>query len=124
MSVTVGVSVAVGGVPVGVVANQPAVLAGTLDIDASMRLGLGYPMEPPDGYIIFYLLASAYEPPEILKRIATDREHPYTHYERKRTRNRWRFFDELHGPVYKTTYVRREYAVGSDQGGTLQLIIT
>ena len=84
--------------------------------------GLGYPMEPPDGYIIFYLLASAYEPPEILKRIATDRERPYTHYERKRTRNRWRFFDELHGPVYKTTYVRREYAVSSDQGGTLQPI--
>jgi hypothetical protein len=84
--------------------------------------GLGRPMEPPDGYIIFYLLASAYQPPDILKRIATDRSHPYTHFERKRTRNRWRFFDELHGPVYKTTYVRREYAVGSDQGGTLQPI--
>jgi hypothetical protein len=84
--------------------------------------GQGYPLEPPGGYIIFYVLASAYEPPEILKRIATDRSRPYTHYERKRTRNRWRFFDELHGPVYKTTYVRREYAVGSDQGGTLQPI--
>jgi hypothetical protein len=84
--------------------------------------GLGYPLEPPDGYIIFYVLASAYEPPEILKRIATDRSSPYTHYERKRTRNRWRFFDDLHGPVYKTTYVRQEYAVGSDQGGTLQPI--
>jgi hypothetical protein len=84
--------------------------------------GQGYPLEPLDGYIIFYVLASAYEPPEILKRIATDRSQPYTHYERKRTRNRWRFFDELHGPVYKTTYVRREYAVSSDQGGTLQPI--
>jgi hypothetical protein len=84
--------------------------------------GSGYPIDPPDGYIIFYVLASAYEPPDILKRIATDREHPYTHYERKRTRNRWRFNDELHGPVYKTTYVRKEYAVGSDQGGTLQPI--
>ncbi len=84
--------------------------------------GLGRPLDPPDGYIIFYVLASAYEPPEILKRIATDREHPYTHYELKRTRNRWRFFDDLHGPVYKTTYVRQEYAVGSDQGGTLQPI--
>jgi len=84
--------------------------------------GSGRPLDPPDGYIIFYVLASAYEPPEILRRIATDREHPYTHYERKRTRNRWRFFDELHGPVYKTTYVRKEYAVGSDQGGTLQPI--
>jgi len=68
------------------------------------------------------VLASAYEPPEILRRIATDRDRPYTHYERKRTRNRWRFFDDLHGPVYKTTYVRREYAVGSDQDGTLQPI--
>jgi hypothetical protein len=84
--------------------------------------GLGRPLDPPDGYIIYYVLASAYEPPEILKRIATDRSHPYTHHERKRTRNRWRFFDELHGPVYKTTYVRHEYAVGSDQGGTLQPI--
>jgi hypothetical protein len=84
--------------------------------------GQGRPLSPPDGYIIFYVLASAYEPPEILKLIATDRARPYTHYELKRTRNRWRFFDDLHGPVYKTTYVRKEYAVGSDQGGTLQPI--
>ena len=83
---------------------------------------LGRPLDPPDGYVIFYVLASAYEPPEILKHIATDRSQPYTHYERKRTRNRWRFFDDLHGPVYKTTYVRQEYAVSSDQGGTLQPI--
>ena len=84
--------------------------------------GLGRPLDPPANPILFYVLASAYQPPEILQRIATDRAQPYTHYERKRTRNRWRFFDELHGPVYKTTYVRREYAVGSDQGGTLQPI--
>ncbi|MCW5982624.1 MAG: hypothetical protein KIT09_31340 [Bryobacteraceae bacterium] len=84
--------------------------------------GLGRPQEPPGGYALYYLLASAYEPPEILKRIATDRSQPYAHYERKRTRNRWRFHDELHGPVYKTTYVRREYAVSSDQGGVLQPI--
>src|SRR5450432_2324003 len=84
--------------------------------------GQGYPLEPPGAYIVYYALAGDYEPPEILKRIATDRSRPYTHYERKRTRNRWRFFDELHGPVYKTTYVRREYAVSSDQGGTLQPI--
>ncbi|MGA3234701.1 MAG: hypothetical protein ABSG03_00245 [Bryobacteraceae bacterium] len=73
--------------------------------------------------MLFYLLASAYEPPEILKRIATDRTQPYTHLELKRTRNRWRFFDDLHGPVYKTTYVRSEYAVSSDQGGTLQRLL-
>ena len=84
--------------------------------------GLGRPMEPPGNYVVCFVLAAAYQPPEILQRIATDRERPYTHYELKRTRNRWRFFDELHGQVYKTTYVRREYAVGSDQGGTLQPI--
>jgi hypothetical protein len=84
--------------------------------------GVGHPEAVPANYVLYYLLASAYEPPEILKLIATDRSQPYTHLERKRTRNRWRFHDELHGPVYKTTYVRREYAVGSDQGGVLQPI--
>jgi hypothetical protein len=84
--------------------------------------GLGHREAVPANYTLYYLLASGYEPPEVLKLIATDRSQPYTHYERKRTRNRWRFYDELHGPVYKTTYVRREYAVGSDQGGILQPI--
>ena len=84
--------------------------------------GVGHPEKVPANYVLYYLLASAYEPPEVLKQIATDRSQPYTHLERKRTRNRWRFNDELHGPVYKTTYVRREYAVGSDQGGVLQPI--
>ena len=84
--------------------------------------GLGRPLDPPSNAILFYLLASAQQPLAILQHIAGDRSQPYTHYELKRTRNRWRFFDDLHGPVYKTTYVRREYAVGSDQGGTLQPI--
>jgi hypothetical protein len=84
--------------------------------------GLGHREAVPANYVLYYLMASAYEPPEILKQIATDRSRPYTHLERKRTRNRWRFHDELHGPVYKTTYVRREYAVSSDQGGVLQPI--
>ena len=84
-------------------------------------LCFGFPSRAP-GWTLWYALSSAYEPPDILKHIATDRSRPYTHYERKRTRNRWRFNDELHGPVFKTTYVRREYAVGSDQGGILQPI--
>jgi len=84
--------------------------------------GIGKPLPFPDSYSFYYTLASAYQPPEILQHIATDRSRPYTHYERKRTRNRWRFNDDLHGPVYKTTYVRREYAVSSDQGGVLQPI--
>jgi hypothetical protein len=84
--------------------------------------GVGRPLPLPDNYALYYCVASGYEPPEILKRIGTDRSKPYTHIEKKRTRNRWRFNDELHGPVYKTTYVRREYALGSDQGGVLQPI--
>lgn len=85
-----------------------------------LLFGLGYPLQPHAGYALYYSLASAYEPPPILQRIAADRDRPYTHLERKRTRNRWRYHDELHGPVYKTTYLRREYAVSSDQGGVLQ----
>jgi hypothetical protein len=84
--------------------------------------GLGIKPETPSGFVLYYLLASGFEPPEILRLIATDRSQPYTHFERKRTRNRWRFYDDLHGPVYKTTYVRSEYALGSDQGGILQPI--
>ena len=84
--------------------------------------GLGQPTPNFDSFTPWYIFASAYEPPEVLKRIATDRSTPYTHYEKKRTRNRWRFADELHAPVYKTTYMRREYAVSSDQGGILQPI--
>jgi hypothetical protein len=81
----------------------------------------GFTPRPP-GWTLWYALSSAWQPPEILRRIATDRSAPYTHLERKRTRNRWRFHDDLHGPVYKTTYMRKEYAVGSDQGGLLQPI--
>ena len=88
----------------------------------SVLFGVGPRVEAAGHYVLYYLLASGYEPPEVLKRIATDRSTPYTHYERKRTRNRWRFHDDLHGPVYKTTYMRKEYAVGSDQGGVLQPI--
>ncbi len=87
-----------------------------------LLFGLGPKPEPMISYALYYSVASAYRPPAILEKIAWDRSKPYTHYERKRTRNRWRFHDELHGPVYKTTYVRREYAVGSDQGGILQPI--
>lgn len=84
--------------------------------------GLGHASQPPGNYVAYYLMASGYQPPEVLRRIATDRSKPYTHYERKRTRNRWRIQEPMHGSVFKTTYVRKEYAVGSDQGGVLQPI--
>lgn len=85
-----------------------------------LLFGVGYLNPAPAYYAFCYSLAAAYEPPAVLRAIATDRSKPYLHRELKRTRNRWRLAPSLHGRVYKTTYVRKEYAVGSDQGGILQ----
>ncbi len=85
-----------------------------------LLFGLGYHTPGYGGYPLYYVLASAYEPPEILKRIATDRPDGVLHKETKRTRHRWRFHAERNGDVYKTTYLRKDYVVGSDQGGLLQ----
>lgn len=85
-----------------------------------LLFGLGYHTPSYGSYPLYYALASAYEPPEILKRIATDRPDGVLHKETKRTRHRWRFHEERNGDVYKTTYLRKDYAVGSDQGGLLQ----
>ncbi|MBI4910707.1 MAG: hypothetical protein HY820_44245 [Acidobacteria bacterium] len=89
---------------------------------AWILFGTGYPLPNHSYYGFFYSVASAYEPPEVIKRIATDRSQPYTHREQKRTRHRWRLSDLRNAPVYKTTYMTRDYAVGSDQGGVLQPI--
>ncbi len=68
------------------------------------------------------LAMSGYEPPAVLAAIATDRSEPYVHRELKRTRHRIRYSDVKNARVYKTTYMRPEYAVGSIQGGLLQPI--
>jgi len=68
------------------------------------------------------LAMTGYSVPEIIHNIATDRSEPYVHLESKRTRHRMRFSDVRNAPVYKTTYMRKEYAVGSSQGGLLQPI--
>jgi len=68
------------------------------------------------------LAMSGYEPPRVLQEMATDRPKPYVHRERKRTRDRIRYSDVRSKPVYKYTYMREEYALGSIQGGLLQPI--
>ncbi len=68
------------------------------------------------------LAMSGYRPPEILYHIATDRSQPYVHKEYKRTRHRIRNSDVKNAPVYKYTYMRNEYVLGSLQGGLLQPI--
>ena len=75
----------------------------------------------PHGVAVILAL-SGYEPPGVLRRIATDRSSPYLHRELKRTRHRIRYSEVKNAPVYKSVYMREEYAVGSVQGGILQPI--
>lgn len=81
---------------------------------------------PTAGYggwgVYFAAVAKNYELPEVIYRIGTDRAGDFVQRDLKRTRHRWRHSEERNAPVYKTTYVRRDYAVGSDQGGLLQPI--
>ena len=76
------------------------------------------------------LAMSGYSPPPILERIARDRDQPYVERELKRTRWRernagpesFRIFDRRTAPVYKYSYVDRDFVLGSAQGGLLQPI--
>ena len=63
-----------------------------------------------------------YHLPQIIYNIATDRSHSYVERERKRVRNVIRFGKEKNPPVYKYTYVTKDYGLGSLQGGLLQPI--
>ncbi len=103
--------------------DDSAVLEPGVNVAADLAwlfFGLGKPSAGYGGYPLYYLTASAYRPPMVLHTLATERGTPYVHRERKRTRNRWRFTDEKHAPVYRTAYISRSYGVGSDQGGLLQ----
>jgi len=76
---------------------------------------------PPAGYggwgIYFAIAAKGYDVPEVIYRIATDRDDDFLQRDLKRTRRRWRNSDVLMAPIYKQNYTRRDYAVGSYQGG-------
>ncbi|GAB5561423.1 MAG: hypothetical protein SynsKO_30700 [Synoicihabitans sp.] len=65
----------------------------------------------------FSVLASYYEVPEVIYRIAVDRDGDILQRDRARSRRIWRYADEHMRPIYKTQYLRDEYAVGSHQGG-------
>lgn len=65
---------------------------------------------------------SSYRLPELIYRMANDRATPYVHRERKRVRNIIRFGSEKNPPVYKYTYVTKDYILGSLHGGILQPI--
>jgi hypothetical protein len=74
--------------------------------------------------IYFAAVANTYELPEVIYRIGVDRNEDYVQRDLKRTRRRWRNSDVLFAPIYKTQYVRRDYVVGSYQGGMADPIQT
>lgn len=65
---------------------------------------------------------SSYQMPEIIYHIATDRSKPYVHTETKRVRNVIRFNQHRNPPVYKYTYMTKNFSLGSMHGGILQPI--
>jgi len=65
---------------------------------------------------------SDYRLPDIVYRIALDRSKSYVEKERKRVRNIIRYGKEMNPPVYKYSYITKDYGLGSLQGGILQPI--
>jgi hypothetical protein len=84
------------------------------------------PPNPSYGGFGVYFASAArnYDVPEVIYRIAVDRHGDYVQRDLKRTRRRWRNSDQLMPPIYKTNYTRRDYAVGSYQGGVADPIQT
>ncbi|MCF7689484.1 MAG: hypothetical protein K9M98_10590 [Cephaloticoccus sp.] len=64
----------------------------------------------------FAVIGASYELPEVIYRIAVDRQPDALQHDQARTRRIWRYSDEHMPPIYKTQYIRRDYAVGSHQG--------
>jgi hypothetical protein len=65
---------------------------------------------------------STYRLPAVIEHMALERSSPYVHRERKRTRNIIRHSDVMNQPVYKYTYMTKDFVLGSLQGGILQPI--
>ncbi|MFH0991687.1 MAG: hypothetical protein V1799_16900 [bacterium] len=101
---------------------QPAVykpLQSGASAFAWLYFGKGDPVN--SGWLVLPAL-SRFRLPEIIYQIATDRKTSYIHKERKRVRNVIRYGKEKNPPVYKYTYVTKDYGLGSLQGGILQPI--
>jgi hypothetical protein len=70
----------------------------------------------------FYPVLSGYRLPFVIAQIANDRSKPYVHKERKRVRHNIRYGKELNPPVYKYSYMTKDYVLGSLHGDLLQPI--
>ncbi|MCI0691741.1 hypothetical protein L0337_06990 [candidate division KSB1 bacterium] len=101
---------------------QPAVykpLLSPASAYAYLYFNAGDPSQ--SGWVLFPALSN-YRLPEIIYDIATDRSQSYIHQERKRVRNVIRFGSEKNPPVYKYTYMTKDYGLSSLHGGILQPI--
>ena len=101
---------------------QPAVykpLLSGASAFAYLYFGTGEPTN--SGWTVLPAL-STYRLPEVIYSIALDRSKTYIHKERKRVRNVIRFGTEKNPPVYKYSYITKDYGIGSLQGGILQPI--
>jgi hypothetical protein len=101
---------------------QPAVykpLLSGASAFAYLYFGTGEPTN--SGWTVLPALSN-YRLPEIIYSIALDRSKTYIHQERKRVRNVIRFGTEKNPPVYKYSYITKDYGIGSLQGGILQPI--
>lgn len=65
----------------------------------------------------FAVLAHHYDLPLVIYRIAVDRSEDILQHDRARSRRTWRYSEPLSKTIYKTQFLRRDYAVGSYQGG-------
>ncbi len=103
---------------------EPAVytpmMAGTAGIARLLFGSHPAPLRHVQTEVLFAL--SSYRLPEIIRRIATERDKPFINRERKRVRNVIRFGTERNPPVFKYNYIAPDYAIGSLQGGILQPI--
>jgi len=71
---------------------------------------------------VIWAALSSYRPPLAVVNMAIDRSKPYVHTETKRVRNVIRHLRKRNPPVYKYTYMTKDFALGSLQGGILQPI--
>jgi hypothetical protein len=78
--------------------------------------------KPRFHYTLLSAAMSDFNLPEIIYNIGTDRDQPYVHTETKRVRHILRLGERRNPPVYKYTYMTKDYALGSMMGGILQPI--
>jgi hypothetical protein len=86
---------------------------------AYIYFGVGEQLK--NGFAFIPALTS-YRVPEVIRQIALDRSMPYVHKEKKRVRHVIRYGEEQNPPVYKYTYMTKDYGIGSLHGGILQPI--